>query len=348
MFCRNVSKNLSAYLQGELEPGTARSIEGHLANCPSCRKDLETIQDGIRMAERLELVAAPEGLWQSIEEQIQKRKVPVAPMRKRTLVPAFALGFGIVVLITFLIWFFRPPRENRVLTAAAPQWSVNATIIEACSCPMFCQCYFNTQPAGHTHNGKEEHFCRTNVAYKVNKGRYNSETLDGAKFWLAGDVGSDFSAGQTEWAVLYFDPSLNGKQREAVQVILSSLMPVKWKSFKTAEAKIDRWEFNNDSAYASLDAGNAAVIKLKRFAGMTSEPVLIRNLKYWNAPRNDGFLLMRNEVEAYRIGPKAFEFKGTAGLVITIDMNSKDLAPKKRQAKRNSENGIQLILRRFL
>src|SRR5262249_55523583 len=28
-------------------------------------------------------------------------------------------------------------------------WDFNATIIEACSCPMFCQCYFNTQPADH-------------------------------------------------------------------------------------------------------------------------------------------------------------------------------------------------------
>src|SRR5438874_688872 len=28
-----------------------------------------------------------------------------------------------------------------------PKWAMNATIIEACSCPMFCQCYFNEEPA---------------------------------------------------------------------------------------------------------------------------------------------------------------------------------------------------------
>lgn len=341
MFCRNVRNNLSAYLQRELEPGAASSIQAHLVKCPSCRDELETIQDGIRMATHLQHVAAPEELWQSIEGQIQKHKVPVEPMPAGSLMPRFALGFGIVSLIAVLIWFLRPSSENRTLTAAAPQWSVNATVMEACSCPMFCQCYFNTRPAGHTHHGKEEHFCRGNLAYKVNKGKYGSETLDGVKFWVASDVGSDFSGGQADWAVLYFDPSLNHKQREAVQIILSSLMPVKWKSFKTAEAKIDRWELNNDSAYASLDAGNAAVIHLKRFPGMSSEPVVIRNLKYWAAPRNDGFRLMRTEIEAYRRGPKAFEFKGTSGFLITFDMNSKDLAPKKRQAKRNSEKGIQ-------
>src|SRR5512134_2964009 len=30
-----------------------------------------------------------------------------------------------------------------------PAWNMNATIIEACSCPMFCQCYFNSKPAEH-------------------------------------------------------------------------------------------------------------------------------------------------------------------------------------------------------
>ncbi len=341
MFCRNVRNNLSAYLQGELEPGKASSIESHLVKCPSCRKESETIQEGIRMAERLPLVAAPEELWQTIEEQLRKHKVQVEPVPKRSLVPAFGLALGIVILMAILFWFVRPLGEDQMLTAAAPQWSVNTTVMEACSCPMFCQCYFNTKPAGHSHHGKEVHFCRGNLAYKVNKGKYGSETLDGIKFWVASDVGSDFSAGQADWAVLYFDPSLNPKQREAVQIILSSLMPVKWKSFKTAEAKMDRWELNNDSAYASLDAGKTAVIKLRRFPGMTSEPVVIRNLKYWGAPRNDGFLVMRNEVQAYRIGPKAFEFKGTSGFLITFDMNSKDLAPRKQQTKRNSEKAMQ-------
>ncbi len=289
MFCRNVKNDLSAYHQGELAPRSAGSIEAHLKKCPSCRKELETIQEGIRMAKHLQLVAAPDELWQSVEEQIRKHRGQAEPMPHRSLVPGFALAAGIVILIATLFWFFRPSDENRALTAVAPQWTVNATVMEACSCPMFCQCYFETKPAGHSHNGKVEHYCRTNVAYKVNKGRYGSETLDGVKFWLAADVGSDFSAGQTEWAVLYFDSSLNRKQREAVWVILSNLMPVKWKSFQTAEAKIDRWEFNNESAYASLDAGNTAVIRLKRFQGMSNEPVVIRNLGYWGAPRNDGF-----------------------------------------------------------
>ena len=59
---------------------------------------------------------------------------------------------------------------------ATPDWALNATIIEACSCPMFCQCYFNTKPAAHAghedHGAMAEHFCRANFAYRVNKGHY--------------------------------------------------------------------------------------------------------------------------------------------------------------------------------
>jgi hypothetical protein len=34
---------------------------------------------------------------------------------------------------------------------------------------------------------------------------------------------------------------------------------------------------------------------------------------------------MPDEVEAYRVGEKAFEFKGTSGFMITIDITSKDV-----------------------
>ena len=208
--------------------------------------------------------------------------------------------------------------------AAKPEWSINATAIEACSCPMFCQCYFNSKPAGHHHGGGENHFCRANLAYKVNRGHFGGVKLDGAKFWIVSDLGADFSSGQMDWAVVYFDKATTPEQREALGVIAGKLFPVKWKSFRTAEATVDTWEFNNDSAVALLDGGKTAEVRLKRFQGMTNEPIVIKNLKYWGAPRNDGFVLMPNEIEAYREGDKAFEFKGSNGFMITIDMNSKD------------------------
>jgi hypothetical protein len=213
--------------------------------------------------------------------------------------------------------------------ASPTDWAMNATVIEACSCPMFCQCYFNPAPAGHApaagHEGHgAEHFCRANNAYKVNKGHYGATRLDGAKFWIASDLGADFADGEMDWAVLYFDKSLTPAQREGIGAIAARVFPVKWKSFQTAEASIDKWEFTRDEAHALLDGGRSGEVRLKRFPGMTDDPVVVKNLRYWGAPRNDGFVMMPNVVEAYRVGPKKFEYKGTNGFMLTLDISSKD------------------------
>jgi hypothetical protein len=106
---------------------------------------------------------------------------------------------------------------------------------------------------------------------------------------------------------------------------MKHVFPVKWRSFKTAEGTIDKWEYTKDEAHALLDGGKTGEVKLKRFAGMTDEPIVIKNLRYWGVPRHDGFVLMPNEVEAYRVGKDAFEFKGTNGFMITFDIDSRDV-----------------------
>ena len=211
--------------------------------------------------------------------------------------------------------------------SSAADWAINATAIEACSCPHFCMCYFNSHPAAHHEAGKTEHFCKFNNAYKVNKGHYGSTDLTGAKFWLSGDLGGDFSQGQMERALVTFDKAATPEQRQALGEILGHVFPVKWKSFQTAEGEI-AWTFDKDQAHATLDGGKTAEIKLKRFQGMTDEPAVLKNVKYWGTPRNDGFVMMPNELETYK-GPNGYEFKGTNGFMLTFDMTSKDIpAPK--------------------
>jgi hypothetical protein len=213
----------------------------------------------------------------------------------------------------------------------APAWSMNATIIEACSCPMFCQCYFDTKPAAHgahAAHGGGEHFCKFNNAYKVNKGEYGGVSLDGAKFWLFGDLGGDFSKGQMDWAVLTFDPSVKPEQREGIKAVLAHVYPVKWNSFSVApDAKIE-WTADKDKATAKLDDGKVAELTLKRWQGNTNDPIVIQNLKYWGTPRNSGFVLMPNQIQAVRKAPEGkegYEFKGSNGFMITFDINSSDV-----------------------
>ena len=212
--------------------------------------------------------------------------------------------------------------------SAAPKWAMNATIIEACSCPMFCQCYFNSKPAAHGEHaghGGGDHFCRFNNAFRVNKGSHGSTKLDGLKFWVGGDLGGDFSKGQMDWAVLTFEASATKAQRDAVAAILGHVYPVQWGSFTVGPDNPIEWKASADRAEARIAGGKVAEVVLKRFGGNTSDPVVIKNLKYWGTKRNDGFVLMPNEVEAWRAGEKAFEFKGTNGFMITFDMSSKDV-----------------------
>ena len=207
-------------------------------------------------------------------------------------------------------------------------WAMNATVIEACSCPMFCQCYFGTETAGHRHHHGHgsEHFCRFNMAYKVNRGHAGGVTLDGAKFWIAGDLGADFGDGEAEWATVHFDPAVTPEQRAAIATALGHVYPLQWKSFNVGEDAAVEWTAGPNRAAARLGGGRLAEIALRRNPGMTDRPVVIDNLRYFGAPRNDGFVLMPNEVEAYRVGPQAFEFKGTNGFMITLDIGSEDVA----------------------
>jgi hypothetical protein len=218
-------------------------------------------------------------------------------------------------------------------SAAAPaasnvDWTMNATIIEACSCPMFCQCYFSPQPATHGPGcclgGSPGTYCMFNNAYQVNAGHYGQVKLDGAKFWLGGDLGGDFSKGEMQWAVLTFDPSVTKEQREGIQAVLARVYPVKWNSFTVSPDAPIEWKATRDRAEARLDGGKGGEVILKKNQGMTDDPIVIKNLRYWSAPRNDGFVLMQNQVEAYRRGAKTFEFKGSNGFMITFDINSKD------------------------
>jgi len=228
------------------------------------------------------------------------------------------------------------PRPASAKVVAPADWSVNATIIEACSCPMFCQCYFNTKPASHpgccppgTSADDVPTYCRFNNAYKVNRGSYGDVKLDGARFWIAGDLGGDFTKGMT-WAVLHFDPSVKPEQREGIQAILGHVYPVKWGSFEIGNDLAVEWNGGKERSVAKLDGGKAAEVVLVKNQGMSAEPIVIKNLRYWGVPRNDGFVLMQNEIETYRLGEKKFEHKGTNGFMITFDITSKDAAPEKK------------------
>jgi hypothetical protein len=208
---------------------------------------------------------------------------------------------------------------------ASVEWAVNATIIDGCSCRMLCPCIFGspaTVGSAATHEHEKHRSCYFNAAFRVNQGHYGEVNLDGLKFWFAGDKGD------AKTVELTFEPSTTNEQRSAIRVFMSHFLPLKWTSFtEGSDAKIE-WKAEAVRAEAKLDGGKAAEVVLTRNPGATGEgTTIIKNMSYFGSTRNDGFNIMPVEFIAYRRGPKPepFEFRGTSGWTITVDLNSKDV-----------------------
>jgi hypothetical protein len=228
---------------------------------------------------------------------------------------------AVLALFSVILLCFGP-----VSFAAGPDWHFNGTAIEACSCPMFCPCYFNTSPALHNTEHGAKHFCKFNMAYKVNDGHYGDTDLSGVKFWVAGDLGDTWKDGEADWAVLTFEPGTTEAQKAGVAAALGHIFPLKWKSFVVAEDAAIQWGADEERAEATLAEGNHGRIILKKWQGIGGKSGMLTNIAYMGAPRNTGFKMMPNEIETWKVGEKAFVFKGTTGFMITIDMSSQDVA----------------------
>lgn len=157
----------------------------------------------------------------------------------------------------------------------------------------------------------------------MNRGHHGEVRLDGLEFWFAGDKGD------AKTVELTFEPSATPEQRAAIRLFMSHFLPLRWTSLAEGpDAEID-WEADAVHAEATLDGGKAAVVVLNRYPGATGEgTTVIENMSYFGAPRNDGFNILPVELLAYRRGPSLapFEFRGTSGWTITVDMTSKDVA----------------------
>jgi hypothetical protein len=83
----------------------------------------------------------------------------------------------------------------------------------------------NTKPAAHHEHGKAAHSCQFNNACKVNRGHYGAVNLDGAKFWITGDLGADFSQGKMDWALVTFDKATTKDQQDDLGAIIPTSFP---------------------------------------------------------------------------------------------------------------------------
>jgi len=135
MFTNHVSKQLSAYWNGELASGDTRPIAEHLIGCTRCRAEFEEIKLGAQLAKHLPLIAAPDSIWPGIETALRQHPgaLPIDhPMRAarvgtpggrasdtaRYLKPSLAFAAGLVLLFIAGVFLVRRRSEVR------PSWEV--------------------------------------------------------------------------------------------------------------------------------------------------------------------------------------------------------------------------------
>ncbi|HLZ12849.1 MAG TPA: DUF1326 domain-containing protein [Candidatus Acidoferrum sp.] len=202
---------------------------------------------------------------------------------------------------------------------AKPDFDMTASYIEACSCDMFCPCYFNTHSTAHHGEKMEEHFCRANLVLKVDKGFYKNTKLDGAKIWIATDLGSDWSTGKDSWAVLNYDPSVTAEQRLALNDIIGQLYPFQWQKFDV-DTQGFTWNVDEKAgiATAKMNNGKAEVVLKKEKGDDPGREIVMQNLKYWTAQSNDGFRMWKSDHEGFDGKGHKFSYSGTNGFLITI------------------------------
>jgi hypothetical protein len=71
MFVKHVTHDISSYCHGELSAEEVRQFNEHLMACTRCRSQFEQIKLGVKLAEQLPRVSAPEKLWQDLEGRLQ-------------------------------------------------------------------------------------------------------------------------------------------------------------------------------------------------------------------------------------------------------------------------------------
>lgn len=139
MFSRHVTKQISAYCHGELSSEDSKQFAEHIISCVKCRTKFEEIKLGIKLAEQLPQLSAPEHLWREIEPVLDSNnEVPAHALtdsqtpHTRPLFAYAAAAAAVLLTGAGFLWFYsnRPPASipaqpsGSLITMARTSWRV--------------------------------------------------------------------------------------------------------------------------------------------------------------------------------------------------------------------------------
>jgi len=123
MFLRHVTKDISAYCHGELSSQESKQFAEHLIACAKCRTKFEEVKLGIKLAEQLPRLSAPDHLWSELEPLLAKQTTSIARSSSSWMWQSKVAAAAVLLLVAgfgvFWIYKGRPAREH-----AGPSWLV--------------------------------------------------------------------------------------------------------------------------------------------------------------------------------------------------------------------------------
>ena len=122
MFSKHVTKDISAYCHGELSSEASKQFAEHIISCVRCRTKFEEIKLGIKLAEQLPQLTAPDSLWREVESALGREAGPAAQVVSSRRMQWAIAAAVLVVFSLGLVWLY----NNRGGTSVSgkPSWHV--------------------------------------------------------------------------------------------------------------------------------------------------------------------------------------------------------------------------------
>ena len=127
MFASHVTKDISAYCHGELSSEDSKQFAEHIIACAKCRTKYEEVKLGIKLAEQLPTLAAPDHLWRELEPFLAPQ---TARTKRRSLTWSWPLGAAAAAVLLAIfslagLWAYNNSRHPQITPATSkPSWQV--------------------------------------------------------------------------------------------------------------------------------------------------------------------------------------------------------------------------------
>jgi len=112
MLYKHVTKDISAYCHGELSHEESKQFAEHIIACGKCRAKFDEVKLGIKLAEQLPQLKAPDHLWRELEPLLDLEQVEVRPRWSWQMKAAAAV---LVLFSTWGVWLVYSNRANQML-----------------------------------------------------------------------------------------------------------------------------------------------------------------------------------------------------------------------------------------